>query len=266
MRRALLSVLLVVVLTGADAPASDVQSVIADFNAHAWIQLPTLSASQVEKLLEGKVIRERVVPADPDEPQMIAGYHVIDLPRNIVWAALRDPHLAVKSEVFEVQLSEHSYAPSQWYQYIELPWPFEPRQWVVDVEDNLALAKATGNRCWEHRWLKTPGQEQIAATVAASGAHEGMTPEMVREAIWLDYNQGAWVVMELPGDRTLVVYHVATVLGGNISDKLVADYSAMRMKKLMLTTEEAAIQALDHFVPGHAPFMGGDGNWVHPPP
>ncbi|MCP4872986.1 MAG: hypothetical protein GY898_30200 [Proteobacteria bacterium] len=264
MRRAFLLLICTVILAGADAPGSDVGAIIDEFNTHAWVKLPVLTAAQLEKLDDGKVIRERVIPEDPDHPQMIAGYYLIDRPRNIVWAGLRDPHLIGEDEVYEAQLSEHSYAPSQWYQSIELPWPFEPRQWVIDVVDNLDLAKATGNRCWEHVWRETPNQEQVAAAALATGKYPGMSQEVLDEAIWLDHNLGAWVIMEISPSRTLVVYHVATVLGGNISDKLVADYSALRMKKLMLEVEDAADKAAVHFVGAHAPVQGGDGAWVHP--
>jgi hypothetical protein len=243
----------------------ELAAALDEFNAHARYPLPPMDEARLERLAERKVVRLRVV-GDPEAPQTVAGLLVVELPRASVWAALQDPHLVEETDVFEAQLSDTSYAPSRWYQYIKLPWPFTPRQWVVDVEDTYSLAAATGSRCWEHAWDLHSDQERIGAEALASGEHTNLVPEIVAEGIWLSYNRGAWVVIELPGDRTLLAYHVATILGGNISDKLVADFSLLRMKKLMRDIEAAAWVARDHFVGDHAPLMGADGVWLSPPP
>jgi len=273
MRRAFPGAILVVVLLGAapdppplePLPAEQLVAALAEFNAHARFPLPVLQDDQVERLAAREVVRVRVVPEDRDLPQTIAGLIVVDLPRETVWGALRDPHLAKTTEMHEAQLSEHSYAPSRFYAYLELPWPFTPRQWVIDVEDNYALAEATGNRCWEHAWDGNPDQERIGAEVVSSGRYPELDPDVAQGAIWLDYNRGGWIVISLPGGQTLVGYHVTTVLGGNISDKLVADFSMMRMKKLMLEVDDAAWEARLHFVGDHEPVMGADGQWTAPP-
>jgi len=267
MRRILTALLLALALSGADAGvrgSEEVGAALEEFNAWAKFPLPTLDGGELQRLADGKVVRVRVVPDDPDQPQTVGGLLRVDIPRDAVWVALRDPHLQEPDDVVEALLSESNDAPSRWYQYIELPWPFTARQWVIDVVDNHALASNTGNRCWEHWWDLTPQQERIGAQTIAAGLAPEITPDELAEAIWLPVNKGAWVLIALPSGGTLVIYHVTTVVGGSIPDKTVADFSLLRMKKLLRDVERVAGTVEDHFVPGHAPVLGGDGRAIVP--
>lgn len=237
---------------------------LAEFNEHAKFLLPALDDDALRRLADHKVVRVRIVPEDPDEPQTVGGLLRISVPRDLVWVTLRDPHLGETDEVVEAVLSESADAPSRWYQYIEFPWPFAARQWVIDVIDNHALAAATDNRCWEHWWDLTPGQEQMGAAAVTAGRVPEVDVDELGEAIWLPVNKGAWVLIALPSGDTLLVYHVTTVIGGNVPDKVVADFSLLRMKRLLRAVERVALTVDEHFVSGHKPVLGGDGLPVVP--
>ena len=252
--------LLAPLLLGADYGAS-----IEAYNATAKFPLPELTAAHVKKLDKGDVIRVRVRSEDPDEPQSIFGFVVTELPRERVWVGAMDPHFLAAEEVAEHRISPDGHWPTRWYQYLTLPWPFTARHWVIDVMNNHELAAATDGACWEHWWDLVDGGPALGAAAVANGEAPGITVAMADDAIYTPVNRGAWLTITLDDGRTLLGYHVTTVIGGAISDDLVADYSAWQMKKLLKgVVKRGAEEVPGHYDDAHEPLAGGDGRPVAP--
>jgi hypothetical protein len=254
-------VLLLAVLAHAIEPG-EVQERLAAFNAGARYPLPTLQPADVKRLVEGKLVKLREQPKKQGLPQRLIGLRIVDHPKEKLFLAASDPHSEVNDDFTERWLEPRDGWPRVWYQYLDLSWPFTDRHWVVDVSDNHALAAATGNMAWEHWWALSKGGLARARVDVAAGKVGGIDLGSFDAAVKLPVNTGAWLYISLPDDRTLFGFHVQTVVGGNVPDKLVVEYAYMTLDKVVSGTAERAPEAAAHYDAAHAasaPVPGGDG-------
>ncbi len=261
MRRLFLILAALALLGSSETPEVDTAALgaaLQEFNTGARFPLPTLSEAQLERLLAGKVVKIREKQADGG-PQRGIGLLRTDVPRADVWLAVRDAHLSMMDELHERQLTPPEQMPAVWYQLLDLPRPFADRHWVIDVSDNHALARATGNRCWEHPWVLKPDGPAIAAEVIAAGRIPGVDVARGEDAIYTPVNHGAWIAVQLPDETTILAYHATSVIGGRIPDKLVADYMMLTLSNLLRGVVERAPKAVEHYGPDHARIQGADG-------
>lgn len=246
-----------------DEPAARVRGALLAFNAHARFALPALSDAQVGRLLEGKVVKIREV-TDSDAPQRAIGLIRTDVPKEHLWLSARDVHFTAVDELIEVQLTPDGEWPAVWYQLLDMPRPFSDRHWVVDVTDTHTLAAATEGRAWEHGWVLRSGGPALAVEAVIGGRVPGVDAERIEDAIYTPVNHGAWLVIDLGDGTTVLGYHVTSVIGGRIPDKLVADYTLLTLGKLLKGVVERAPEVVAHYAEGHAPIEGGDGVPVAP--
>ena len=243
----------------APAQASDeITTALKGFNAHARYPIPELSDNQLEKLEQGRLVRIREVPKDSSQPQRGIGLRILDQQRAVLWAGMTDAHLVSKAMASEVQLPKDGLG-ERWYQRLWLPWPFAQRHWVIDVEDVPEVAAGTEGKAWEHCWALTEGGEGLAQSLIASGAVQDIEPSDAAGFVYVPVNRGAYFAITLSGDRTLWGFHASTVIGGNVSDSLVAKYTMMQLKGLFEEIAERGRQAQQHYAAGHEPLVGGDG-------
>ena len=248
-------------LPASDPPATtaSLSEALREFNAAARFPLPTLSAAQIERLDGGKVVKIRQVSDDPDQPQRAIGLVRAQQPPAHLWLSLRDVHFAAVDELVEVQLTPPGQWPAVWYQHLDLPRPFSDRHWVVDVSDSHALASATGGRCWEHSWVLAENGPQIGADAVVAGKVPGIDVARAQDAIYTPANHGAWLVIDLGDGSTILGYHVTSVIGGSVPDKLVADYTLLTLGSMMRRVVARTPDVVAHYLAGHAPIQGGDG-------
>lgn len=238
------------------------QAALTGFNAHARFPLPALSGAELTKLAAGKLVRIREIPEDPEAPQRIVGLKVSDQPAAGLWLASRDSHYTAVDEVVEVRLTPAGQWPAVWYQHLDLPRPFNDRHWVVDVTDTHSLARATG--AWEHAWVLSENGPTIGADAVAAGRIPGIDSERIEDAIYTPTNHGAWVVIPLAGGRSILGYHVTSVIGGAVPDKIVADYSLFMLGKLFKGVVARTPEVIAHYDAAHEPIEGGDGVPIPP--
>jgi hypothetical protein len=244
--------------------ADGIEEAIARFNEHAHYPIPELSLAQRKHLSRGELVRLRERPAAPGQPQRALGFLVVDLPKELLWLAGRDPHFSEIPAVHEVRLSRRMDRPERWYQYVELPWPLKDRHWVIDIWDQHSMDRATAGSCWEHWWSLSPNGPALAQIAIEAGSADGVTPDMAADAVYVPHNTGAYLFMDLPGGRTLTGYHASTVLGGHIPDSLVVRHSKSMIDDLLLKQRSFAHQVPLHYGPGHEPFLGGGGEIIEP--
>jgi len=218
------------------------------FNTGAEHALPALTERQQERLLRGKLVKYRKV-GDPGAPQRVVGMQILPMDRARIWAAARSEDVDYEGTTFWLVPG----APEdreRWYQWMDIPYPFADRHFVIDVWDNQALAKATGGKVWEHPWAIAQQGLPVARAAVTEGKVKGLTEELYDKSVLVDTNNGAWVAIALGPKETLAVFHVQTVIGGNIPDKLIADYMMLTMKKLFKDLTRRAATCETWFKPG----------------
>lgn len=232
---------------------------LRDFNEGARFPLPTLSPSQIERLVQGKVLKLREVGESSDQPQRAIGLLRTHQSAASLWLAARDAHYTAVDELVEVRLTPEGQWPSVWYQHLDLPRPFSDRHWVVDVVDTHGLARASDGRCWEHAWQLSQDGLPTAEEALDAGRVPGIDSERAADAIYTPVNRGAWLVIDLGDGTSLLGYHVTSVIGGAVPDKLVADYTLFTLGKLLKGVAGRADEVVDHYDAEHTPIEGGDG-------
>jgi hypothetical protein len=237
---------------------------IAAFNAAAEFPLPRLSAADSAKLLSGEVVRLFDQPGgDPEGPRRASGLLIVNQPRDVVWVAVMDPHYVQSEQATEVRVAFEPPDRSRWYGIIDLPRPFADRHWIVDVRNNHALAKSTGNRAWEHPWrLRAEGPAELPA-LFGEGKLRGIPGEALQEAIYTPVNHGAWLVVALDKDHTLLGYHATSVVGGAIPESLIARFVHASLGDMLTgAAARAAGPVRGHYTASHKQVIGGDGSAV----
>ena len=254
-----LSIACLGLLSMSSASASDgIRTKLSLFNQHATYSIPTLTDEQLQRLQEGKLVRIRITPKAEGENYRGIGLKIIEQPRAQLWAGAVDPHMASKGTASEVEIPRSGHG-SRWYQRLWLPWPFAQRHWVIDVDDSHGLAQATNGLAWEHYWDLSANGPQLAEQLIAAGKVEGVTSKAASGYVYTPVNKGAYFAVVLSETRTLWGFHASTVVGGNISDRLISDFSMMQLKGIFQDIEERGLKTVKHYDGAHVPIIGGDG-------
>lgn len=232
---------------------------VLEFNRKAHFTLPVPGRAQAEKLVAGEVVRVFESSEDPLRPWRVVAMMLLPLPREAAYLARVDPHLDDVSDFAGARLSPPGANPASAYGYLPLPWPLEPRHWVVETTSNLALAKATGNRCWERWWGLAADGEAAGRKAVAEGKVPEVDSKMIASAIYTPVNQGAWNFIRITEGHTLLVYQVTSVVGGNIPDRAVAEFTLGRMRQLLTDVAGKAALVKGHYVGAHEVLNGADG-------
>jgi hypothetical protein len=227
--------------------------VIEGFNAAAVYKLPPLSSDDLQKLVDGKVVKIRE-PAAADEPQRAIGMLLTAHPRDAMWVAARTEEGSYAS--MSNYLIPGTGDLERWYQHMNVPFPFTDRHWVIDVWDNKAAAEA--GLCWEHPWRLAPTGYETARQATADQKVSSLTLKQFDGAVKVPVNNGAWVACEL-GSETLLVFHAQSVVGGAVPDRLVLDFTMMTLGKVVRGVESRAATAASWYRGG---IVGGDGQRI----
>ncbi len=250
-------------LLGAPAEAGGLEERLASFNEHARFPLPELDESQLAELEAGELVRLRHRQQDADLPQRVVALQVMEAPKEVLWIAARDDCEEDVERFTHVLLGE-TQGRQHWYQYLSVPFPFADRHWVIDVWNNVELLEALGDGYWERPWILTEGGEERALEAVENGEVPGISPSQAQRAVYVPYNQGAWVAIDLPDGRALIGYHVTTVVGGAIPDGLVAEFTWRTFRRLYNGIVARVPTTPAHYDADHEPMMGGDGEPIPP--
>jgi len=243
----------------APVDTAQIASRLAQFNQYAKYPVPALDSAQLQRLTEGKIVKIRERPSVADAPQRVIGFILVDEPRAKLWLAARDPHFSSLDSFTEVALSPTDQQKVLWYQFFDVPKPFSDRHWLITVEDNHVMAKETNGVSWEHPWdLTSDGLSQVHQAVN-NGGLPGIDKKLVERAIYVTVNNGAWIAIELPEDRTLLGFHATSVIGGRVPDRLVADYAMWSLGSALSRIAERSASVYEHYDSTHERVLGGDG-------
>ena len=201
---------------------------------------------ELAKVAKGQVAkrRERVKGTD-----RVVGFAWTPASMDAVWVAMQDPdHWNYVDGFLEERLATSSFDKKVVYQRIKLPWPFADRQWVITVKNNMPLIGATKGRVWERTW--------------GLSSERGAKSEL-KKAIWVEVNDGGWMVADVAGG-SLLAFHVRTVLGGNVPDEVVIRYSMGTLQGLVGGLAERATTMSSHYDSEHTPVKRPDGTTIPP--
>lgn len=199
------------------------------------------SAEEWDRVAKGKVARrrERLEGAD-----RVIGMVWVDTDPSTTWVAVQDPHgpVTVSGMVHE-ELPGSTFQHRLLYQSIDLPWPLATRQWVIEVKNNLPLIAATQGAVWERTW----GLSSQRGAQAEQG-----------NAVWLPVNDGGWMFVDADGG-TLLVYHVRSVIGGNVPDDFATRWAFGTLSGMLSGIRDRVPWVKTHYVEGHEALQRPDG-------
>lgn len=207
----------------------------------------TLPESAFAKLAQGEVARVR---EDLPGADRVLGAVWTDAPRDALWIAiLDDQHFTMVSGLYEHQLPGTGALRKLLYQRLDLPWPLQDRQWVIDIRSNTALYARSSGSVWERSWtLGDPSLE----------------PQSSPDAVWSSTNEGGWLLMDAAGG-TLAVYHVRAEIGGNVPDEASTQWAWSKLEELMRgTVTRATTKIPGHYDAAHDPVARPDGSVIPP--
>ena len=189
---------------------------------------------------KGKVAKRRIREPGPDRA---LGMMWTSIDRNQVWIAiLDDVHDTLVNALTERRLGHSQAGHKLLYQHLNLPWPVQDRQWVVEIQNNLAIADQSNGMLWERSWdLADPER----------------MPEPDPNAIWVPVSNGSWLLVPIDGG-TLVIYHTRSAIGGRIPDEVVTRWAMATLDEMMLHITERAASIPDHYRGNHEILKGGD--------
>lgn len=206
----------------------------------------TLSDADLAQLAAGRMVKHRERIEGPDHAWGVAWSTA---PREALWIAiLDDTHDTLVEGLEEEQLPGTTPDRKLLFQHLDLPWPFEDRQWVLEIVNNPALFGASGGDIWERVWKLAP------ANLATS-------PDP--DAIWTPENDGGWLLMEAAGG-TLMVYQVRGDIGGAIPEDLVTRYALSTLDNMLDHIIERAAAIPAHYDSAHFVMNRPDGTGIAP--
>jgi hypothetical protein len=213
----------------------------------AGSRLPAFSAEELERLARGDAVRRRATTPSGGDGVIAAVY--TPLAPEALWVTIQDDkHDKLVAGLVEAEAPGSTPADKLLYQRLDLPWPFEDRQWVIRIRNHAGVYGGTGGQVWERRW---------------SLADPALAPDPSPTGVWVPENAGGWLLVEA-GGGTVVVYEVRTVIGGAFPEDTATRWSLVTVEGMLrhIVARAAGIDA--HYGAGHAPFYRPDGSAIAP--
>lgn len=204
--------LLAPLLFGAEVTASpsaqlaELQS-LAQHRVHRGVpQAPKIPESAYLKALSGEVV-SGIEGVEGVAAAKGWGLMLMKLPVEQVWATVNDE--TIQPGVMPVSHSlviggERWQEERMVFQYMPLPFPISDRWWMTQVHFSSKFYTASEGRFWEMYWtdkthiVKPPTQVET----------------LVEDGIPVAWSRGAWLLIEIDEQTTLVEYYVWSDPGG----------------------------------------------------
>lgn len=247
-------------LAGTPLTDADVVAALREFQQHAHYPMPLPDEKSREKLLEGKIVKQRL-PADDGGPVGAVALVISDRSKEALWIGTADDEGGKDTPD---ELTVHHLKPEgdemyRWYGYIRMPAPIADRHFLIRTTINRDMQRNTQDRMWSRYWAIDPDGEATAKALVDQGLVDGITDKMFEKAVWTPLNRGTWIFIDLPDGRTIVGYQATGSMGGGFPDGLVNRYIYWGLERVMKDVLEKADAAHGHYVTGHPPILGGNG-------
>jgi hypothetical protein len=107
------------------------------------------------------------------------------------------------------------------FQTLNLPFPVDDRYWVTKVSHNSPLFTGSQGAMWELSWTDAGVDVDLSAGAYAT-AIEGATK--------ISWTTGAWLLIPLDADRTLVEYFAWSDPGGSVPRRLASKFVGRQVR------------------------------------
>lgn len=214
--------------------------------------LPALDDRELGRLASGKtVVRNSArVTADGEnvDAMSIYGWGIIHQPRLLVWLATFDGAGSERPKRYtSVVLDRQGLGSYVRYQHVDLPWPFADRHWVIQLQKDLDAARVSDGQLWLHHWSLAADGRQLMEDAFERGLIERLSRQTLDESVYLPANRGAWILIEVSPDTTLVFAHFAADLGGHFPRALVRSFTARRVRAGMQLIDDLSRQVAANY-------------------
>lgn len=224
-------------------------------------------ASQIERISRGGSlhIRERTtidqVDGKREDRIRVVGYKLVKRPRLLVWLATLDIDTKHSGRLIEHHIENDNAGGSLWYQYLDTPWPVRNRHWVIRNAKNIDLEKASKGLVWEQHWVLEPDGLNLARNLLRQGKVNGLNNSDADKAIYLTVNRGAWTMMAVDNENTLVVAHTIAVMAGWIPEAWVASFVSKQLGNVLSNLEKRSDTIVEQYT-GAYPIFTGSGTLI----
>ncbi len=252
-------VVLISLSVGAARAAVDdarIDAALEEYAKGATYAFPMPPANERARLVEGKVLKQRLKNDDGD---VAIGMIVSDQPMRDLWLGSLDPDFDIVKNVRTYVFPTPPDAVTRWYGLVDLPFPFNDRHFLITTVLNKAIAASSGGRIWERAWHLEPDGVATMTPLVAAGKVEGVTTAMFDKAIYTPVNRGSWFFVQLDPTHVLMGYTCATVIGGDIPEGLVTQHVLAGLDELLTTVVTRARQMNEHYRGTHPRLVGGNG-------
>lgn len=215
---------------------------LAAIQALSFFPPPALDAAAFEEVAAQATARRRIQGEAAQGLDRVAALGLIPAPPAAVWLAITDDHPEQSFSGLTEAVFEGAWAsPKLLYGYLDLPWPFQDRQWMLRIRNNRALALEAG--VWERYW--TLDAASLERARAAMGAK-------LDEALLTPRNEGHWLLLPFQG-QTLALYQSRVSLGGVVPDDAVESWAMSGLNEIFSDAAANAARMKTHYGPGCAP-------------
>ncbi len=215
-----------------DLLADLVRGAIAFHDDHAEDPLAVLGDDRMTRLLGGEIVVVRRPDRCERSGRRLDAIHAYALrtePRLHLWLAATRPGFGDSDVLTTVGIERHEDGRTQTFMHADLPWPLDDRHWVAHVRMDVDLAEASGGRIWARRW--TLDHRIDPRELARRGDLGRFDPADLDASRPLPVNQGAFLVFDLDGRHTLLVYSSRVAAGGAIPDGFVGEFGARMLRR-----------------------------------
>jgi hypothetical protein len=235
-----------------------IQNALDLYAKHGTLDIPPPSKAVISALHNGEVIH---IPTPSTRPDVAGGVLVmllINQPRLKVWIANQDPHLAKTKQIDEFLVHTPRPHTYQWYGFVDFPFPFSDRHWVVESANNPQVATDTQNQIWERRWMLTKPALQDARKIIAADPNHDVALKDFDSAIFTPTNEGMWLFIRLSETETLLGYFVTSEIGGYVPVAAFNAWVRHTTSSMLQNNAKRALIVEEHYTQEHHIMYGGD--------
>lgn len=283
-----LACLLLAVSAGAAPGTTEhtVPALLDLYSRHSAFGLPAISSAEIAALESGDaIVKVSGAPAPPgsattagtdtdtdtdtdndnDNDEIVAvgvyGLQVVAAPRLLIWLTVMGGNDERDERLTTAMLSRGDAGSYLRYQHINLPWPVRDRHWVIYCEKNPQIALDSDGVIWEHRWSLAENGGSLLNAAFAQGRIAGLSVDDLSESIYLPENQGAWAMLPLDANRTLVIAYLDADLGGRFPAAVVRRFTRSNLKAGLASLRDLSSRVHLNYA-SERPIHNGFGNLV----
>lgn len=196
------------------------------------------------KSAAGGSVATNIISVDGYGAKKAYGVTVVPVPIDKMWAAVNDDFGKVDNTrlAFAEVVAGTPCGPERTvFQYLPISMVSD-RWWIAKQTTNAALFAATDGRVREMRWKSLDVMEPSTPT----------TKQWAEKGIPLKFTEGAWFLVDIDGENTLIEYYTWSDPGGSVPASIASSFAAGSIKSNFTDMVRAANKGQDPRCKGQA--------------